>query len=446
MKKHYLSMKLKLTLMFFSTSVFVFIGLGFAIQYLVQSHFYEEDLRLINANRTSIFVLLENEGITSSEIFASLKSRGINIWIANDNGTLTQNTNVIPNDSAFKQSKKINEWTYAGSTFRTLYYPLENENNYTGLLIGINIDHHIEFNKRLKGILIWSISIASLLSFICSFIIVNMGFKPLQYLQDRIKQVQPNKLSIRLSDEHLPNELVELAKIQNRMLDRLELGFERLSDFSSDIAHELKTPLSNIMTQTHVTLSQPRTPHEYQEILSSNLEELERINKTINDTLYLAKSENDLLLKDNMQLDLEQLFAPIIEYYSIVSEETGVTIHLSGNGSLWGDKSMIQRVANNLLSNAIRHSAPDSDIQIKIEENQSNIVLSISNIGDEIPDKDLPFIFERFYRADKSRQHSSSTGAGLGLTIVRSIVNLHNGDISVQSEGKKTTFLLTFPL
>lgn len=273
-----------------------------------------------------------------------------------------------------------------------------------------------------------------------------MGFKPLQYLQDRIKQVQPNKLSIRLSDEHLPNELVELAKIQNQMLDRLELGFERLSDFSSDIAHELKTPLSNIMTQTHVTLSQPRTPNEYQEILSSNLEELERINKTINDTLYLAKSENDLLLKDNMQLDLEQLFAPIIEYYSIVSEETGVTIHLSGNGSLWGDKSMMQRVANNLLSNAIRHSAPDSDIQIKIEENQSNIVLSISNIGDKIPDKDLPFIFERFYRADKSRQHSSSTGAGLGLTIVRSIVNLHNGDISVQSEGKKTTFLLTFPL
>ncbi|WP_375320201.1 heavy metal sensor histidine kinase [Aliivibrio logei] len=443
MKKHYLSMKLKLTLMFFATSVFVFIGLGFAIQYLVQSHFYEEDLRLIDSNRTSIFVLLENTNISSSEIFASLKSRGIYIWLEKNDATLNQNTNIIPNDSAFIQSKKMNEWRYNGGTFRTLYYPLNND-NYIGFLMGINIDHHIRFNKRLNGILMWSIGIASLLSFLYSFMIVNMGFKPLQSLQDRIKQVQPNKLNIRLSDASLPNELIEFAKIQNQMLERLELGFERLSDFSSDIAHELKTPLANIVTQTHVTLSQPRAPHEYQEILSSNLEELERINKTINDTLYLAKSENDLLLKDNVQLNLNELFMPIVEYYSIVSEESGNTIYLSGEGTIFGDKSMFQRVANNLLSNAIRHAEPHSSIYIDIRDTVDEVAISISNTGDCISPKDLPFIFERFYRADKSRQHVSSSGAGLGLSIVRAIVNAHNGNITVQSSNRKTVFTSVF--
>lgn len=429
--------------MFFTTSVCVFIGLGFAIQYLVQSHFYEEDRRLIESNRTSIFVLLENKKISSSEIFASLKSRGVYIWLEKNDATLSQNTNIIPNDSAFKQSKKINEWRYNEGTFRTLYYPLNND-NYMGFLIGINIDHHIRFNKRLNGILMWSVGIASLLSFLYSFIIVNMGFKPLQSLQDRIKQVQPNKLNIRLSDTSLPNELIEFAKIQNQMLERLELGFERLSDFSSDIAHELKTPLANIVTQTHVTLAQPRTPHEYQEILLSNLEELERINKTINDTLYLAKSENDLLLKDNIQLDLNELFTPIIEYYSIISEESGNPICLSGHGTLFGDKSMIQRIINNLLSNAIRHSEENTDITIDIKETPNNVVIAVSNMGDTIDEKDLPFIFERFYRADKSRQHLSSSGAGLGLTIVRAIVNAHNGNITVQSLNGNTTFTVTF--
>ncbi len=429
--------------MFFTTSVFVFIGLGFAIQYLVQSHFYEEDLRLIESNRTSIFVLLENKKISSSEIFASLKSRGIYIWLEKNDATLSQNTNIIPNDSAFKQSKKINEWIYNEGTFRTLYYPLNND-NYMGFLIGINIDHHIRFNKRLNGILMWSVGIASLLSFLYSFMIVNMGFKPLQSLQDRIKQVQPNKLNIRLSDTSLPNELMEFAKIQNQMLERLELGFERLSDFSSDIAHELKTPLANIVTQTHVTLAQPRTHHEYQEILSSNLEELERINKTINDILYLAKSENDLLLKDNIQLNLNELFTPIVEYYSIISEESGNPIYLSGQGTLFGDKSMIQRIINNLLSNAIRHSEENTDITIDIKETPNNVVIAVSNMGDTIDEKDLPFIFERFYRADKSRQHLSSSGAGLGLTIVRAIVNAHNGNITVQSLNGNTTFTVTF--
>ncbi|WP_242503962.1 sensor histidine kinase [Aliivibrio salmonicida] len=109
-----------------------------------------------------------------------------------------------------------------------------------------------------------------------------------------------------------------------------------------------------------------------------------------------------------------------------------------------GDKSMIQRIANNLLSNAIRHSAPNSSILIDIKDSPNKVKLSISNTGDTIQEKDLPFIFERFYRADKSRRHSSSTGAGLGLTIVRSIVNAHSGKITVQSADTQTTFTVSF--
>ncbi|WP_261928087.1 histidine kinase dimerization/phospho-acceptor domain-containing protein, partial [Vibrio aestuarianus] len=156
--------------------------------------------------------------------------------------------------------------------------------------------------------------------------IVHKGLKPLHVLQKYLSKVSPNRLNIRVPVEELPIELVQLVETQNEMLDRLHNGFNRLSEFSSDIAHELRTPLTNIMTQTHVTLSSKRTVEEYEEILISNVEELERLNKTIQDTLYLAKSENHLLHTNKEMLQLAEVIRPLLEFYEFMADEKEVCL------------------------------------------------------------------------------------------------------------------------
>ena len=226
------------------------------------------------------------------------------------------------------------------------------------------------------------------------------------------------------------------------MLDRLQIGFNRLSEFSSDIAHELRTPLTNIMTQTQVVLSSSRSVEEYQDVLGSNIEELERLNKTIRDILYLAKSENQLLHSNKEMLKLEELVSSLLEFYGFIADEKGVDLTLEGSATQFGDKVMLQRAIGNIISNALRYCDKESIITIQILENENFNIIKIANHGETIPEQSLPFIFERFYRVDKSRKHSQSIGAGLGLPIAKSIVQAHGGSISVVSVNQKTEFTL----
>jgi len=230
------------------------------------------------------------------------------------------------------------------------------------------------------------------------------------------------------------------------MLDRLDEGFKRLGDFASDIAHELRTPLTNMTTQTQVVLSSDRELSEYHNTLGSNLEELERINKTINDTLYLAKADNALLYQNRQVLDLNKEIAQLVDYHNMLAEEKGLTIKLEGHGNYYFDQHMFQRVINNLLSNAIRHAYDNSVISILIQSSANqDKTISVINTGDTIPKASLPFIFDRFYRDDKSREHDYGFGAGLGLAIAKAIIETCGGTISAESTDGNTKFEIYLP-
>ncbi len=194
------------------------------------------------------------------------------------------------------------------------------------------------------------------------------------------------------------------------------------------------------MTQNQVTLSTVRTIDEYQDVLCSNTEELERLNKMIQDTLYLAKSENQLLHSKKEHLHLRKIIEPLIEYYEILSEEKNVRLELTGDSIQFGDKHMLQRAVGNILSNALRHCENDSVISVYISSDNMFNTIKITNTGDEIPQNAIPYLFDRFYRADKSRKHVRSVGAGLGLAIAQSIVQLHKGQITVSSSEHLTEF------
>lgn len=266
----------------------------------------------------------------------------------------------------------------------------------------------------------------------------------MQALRQQAEGITANRLDTRLPAESVPVELADLAHTLNAMLARLEESFHRLSDFSSDLAHELRTPVSNLLTQTHVALSKSRSAEEYREVLASNSEEFERLSRMIADMLFLAKADNLLIVPSREQVDLQAEVESLLEFYDVLAEEKNIRISCHGQALLEGDRLMLRRAIGNVLSNAIRHTPDGGYIHIELEQvADKSVSLSIENSGETIPAEHLPRLFDRFYRADPSR-HREGEGAGLGLAITRSIMRAHGGEVSVASAQGATVFVFRF--
>ena len=237
----------------------------------------------------------------------------------------------------------------------------------------------------------------------------------------------------------------DLARELNHMLDRLQEDFQRLSDFSSDLAHELRTPISNLLTQTQVTLSAKRDADTYRDTLASNAEELQRLARMVADMLFLAKTERGVDLPHKEWFSAAAEVQALLEFYEAVAEEKGIDLRAHGDGDIQGDRLMFRRAVSNLLSNAIRHTPDEGDVQIYVSRDEDAIKVIVENTGKEIEPKDLSRLFDRFYRADPSRTHPGSDGAGLGLSITKAIVEAHGGTVSAHSSQGRTRFTLVFP-
>ena len=230
------------------------------------------------------------------------------------------------------------------------------------------------------------------------------------------------------------------------MIERLESGFEQLSHFSADIAHELRTPITNLTTQTQVILNQPRSTNEYTDILYSNLEEYERMSKMVSDMLLLAQTEHGLIKPNAERIDCHKEIGELIEYFELLAEEKHISIQLIGHKiTLMCDKSMFRQALSNLLSNAIRYTPDNAEVTVSTQIQDNEALISISNPGNKIPDIQLSRLFDRFYRADPSRKRDGQ-GAGLGLTIARSVLEVNGAHIQVGSDEQATTFTVIFPL
>ncbi|MGB0849391.1 MAG: heavy metal sensor histidine kinase [Thiolinea sp.] len=442
------SIKTKLIVLFVGSVVFTHLLLAVGFHIAVNYHFLEQDYKKIDDKVLNLFPDFVNRKVTLSA-FYYLSLSTVNIWVVRDakqeytNAKIALPEGSLPVFHKIKDIKQPFTWVDDGDTHRAFAFTINDDDL---LVAGMNINDQLIFSRNMNWIIFGFLSITAALSILHSIFSVNYSLKPLKTFEGYLKRVKPGHLDVRIPSRDLPVELEELACVQNNMLDRLEKGFQRLSEFSSDIAHELRTPLTNITTQTQVTLTRKRDCAEYEDVLIANIEELERITKTINDTLYLAKSENALLHRENQQLNLCEEISDIIEYFSIIGDDKNMTFTLYGDGELYFDKTMFRRIINNLLSNAVRHAYPDSTIYVNIERSTESVDINIRNTGDTIPEDSIPFIFDRFYRADKSRDHHHSVGAGLGLAIARSIIEAYHGEISVTSKVGVTTFTINLPL
>jgi two-component system, OmpR family, heavy metal sensor histidine kinase CusS len=229
----------------------------------------------------------------------------------------------------------------------------------------------------------------------------------------------------------------------------MEDVFHRQRNFTADIAHEMRTPITNLTTQTQIVLNNARTTDEYREILYSNLEEYEKMSQMISDMLFLAQADNRQLVPNLIDIDLHNMITLMCEYFEPLTDEKNITFNLDGSCShVQGDKMMLGRAISNILSNAIRYTPENQVITITLKQvNEKRVQIVISNPGKKIASKHLPHLFDRFYRVEKSRHRNGndSAGTGIGLAIVKSIIETHKGTISAESDEQSTRFIINLP-
>jgi two-component system heavy metal sensor histidine kinase CusS len=301
----------------------------------------------------------------------------------------------------------------------------------------------VEYHDKLMGSLFAGI-------FLCAgigFSVARKTLGPLGEITKAAERITVPLIAERLDPERWPTELRTLAAAFNSMLDRLEQSFTRLSQFSSDLAHELRTPINNLIGEAEIAISHGGTPDEFRHTLESSLEELARLSRIIDSLLFLARAENPKTRIECTRFEVYGEVKKLCVFYEWTAEEKGVTLTCSGSGFIAADLLLVNRAVSNLISNALKYTSSPGKVEVIVRQpDDHSMEITVRDTGLGIEQKDVPYIFDRFFRSDSARSKCPQ-GAGLGLAIVKSIMDLHGGAIDIQSEpglGTAVTLLFTF--
>lgn len=293
------------------------------------------------------------------------------------------------------------------------------------------------------------ISLTILISFlILSIFISKIILSPIHRIVKKISSITSSNLHERVDIDWLPQEIKIIKNSFNEVLERLEDSFRRISQFSDDIAHEIRTPVNNLKGEIEVTLQKKRTNQEYIDLLYSNLEECHRLTRIIDNLTFLSRSEKQNIKIQGEEINIFKELNNMKDLYEGIAEEKFISISLDCPKDITAfvDKVLFQRIISNLLSNAITYNKEHGKISIFATQIEDYLSIEVRDTGLGIPEKSIPHLFDRFYRIDKAR-HTSSKNMGLGLSLVKSMVNMHNGTIEIKSkEGEGTSVFVKFPL
>ncbi|MGN7103319.1 heavy metal sensor histidine kinase [Ralstonia holmesii] len=451
------SLTTRLTAYFSLCSAAVLLGLGIVIALAMDQHFAVEDYTALRENVSVIQKIVESSPAPQvpERIREALQHR--TDLVARIQGPdrhilyETQDFDFQAAAQALAQRRRNADalvWEQGGQQYRGMHAVIPLHDGSSGvldILLGINTDIHAHFLHTFRGTLTFYIAVAVLASGLFGWWAARRGLAPLRTMASRARIVTADKLDERMPVETVPEEVADLAATLNAMLERLQNDFRRLSDFSTDIAHELRTPITNLLTQTEVVLSQPREGTKYRDVLTSNAEELQRLARMVSDMLYLAKMEHSLTLPSAENIRVADEIRALFEFYDALAEDKGVQLELRGDGHVMGDRLMLRRALSNLLSNAIRYTPRRGHVTVSVSAEREGVVISVDNDGNEIAPHLLPLIFERFFRADKSRARPESESSGLGLAITKAIVVAHGGTIAVARVDGRTRFSIRLP-
>jgi two-component system heavy metal sensor histidine kinase CusS len=451
------SLTSRLTLFFTLVTATTVLALAYFVLVASERHFIDLDRMTLQDKQHLIEAIFENANSVEeaqSQLQESLNyHHGLYILVKDTNGQTVFNSKgfQLPQSTLAAEPstlQALQHWTDKERGFHGLFF--QSTPAFTGAstlstFVAISKAHHSQFIFDLSVTLGLYALAATVVSGLLGWLAARQGLSPLRHMKAKATSVNGQRLDQRMPVDAVPVEMADLANELNRMFDRLQTDFQRLSDFSADLAHELRTPISNLLTQTQVALSAKRDAATYRDILASNAEEFQRLARMVSDMLFLAKTERGVELPQIELFSAASEAQALVEFYDALAAEKGVKISLVGDGEILGDRLMFRRAVSNLLSNAIRHTYDHGEVTIEIVETSNATVLKVENTGDEIDPKALPRLFDRFYREHPARSHQDSDGAGLGLAITRAILEAHGGSATATSSQSKTSFSLTIP-
>jgi two-component system heavy metal sensor histidine kinase CusS len=300
-----------------------------------------------------------------------------------------------------------------------------------------------QFMKQFAALLFAVLALGVAASSIIALTVTRRGLRPLGEMTRALKRVGPKQLHERVTTVGWPREIQPLAIAFDDMLARLEDSFVRLSQFSADIAHELRTPIGNIRGEAEVALTRSRTNEEYREVIESTIAECQHLGHIVDNLLFLARTEAAEGHLERTSFGGRAAIEKIAAFHEPIAEEQQLTIRCAGEATFAADEMLFSRAVNNLVENAAHHTPPGGTIEIAIANHGAHSEVTVKDNGAGISPQHLPRVFDRFYRADPSR---SSEGVGLGLALVKSIMDLHGGTVSIESKPEQgTRVTLSFP-
>ncbi len=455
------SITLRLTIYFAIASTIVLLAIGYLVGLAVESHFVDLDRIELEGKMELITHVIgkmrmpEDATVLRERMDDALTGHpNLAVRIATADGQMLYVRGALDHagDAAMSRGNdsgaepELQSWTHEGHEYRG-FTSVAKESGRPDIFVTVAVstaEHH-KFMTVLHRHLWLAIAVGILTTALLGWAAARRGLVPIRQMAEVAQRVTANRLDDRLSLDTLPIELHELAASFNEMLSRLGDAFRRLTDFSSDLAHELRTPIANLVTQTHVALSRARSADQYREVLYSNAEEFDRLSRMVTDMLFLAKADHGLIVPAQEQVNLAAEVRDLFEFYDALAEDQGVNLRLDGEGAVGGDRLMLRRALSNLLSNAINHTPREGTIQVSIDSTGDGATrVRFQNPGDVIPVEHLSRLFERFYRVDSSRKRSTE-GAGLGLAITKSIIAAHGGTVRAESSASRTCFEILLP-
>jgi two-component system heavy metal sensor histidine kinase CusS len=300
-----------------------------------------------------------------------------------------------------------------------------------------DIAEDVRILRSMALILLLTTGVGALAASALTVWVVRQGLHPLKAITQQTKRISTERLGERLSLQRPAAELLPWIDQFNGLMDRVESAYRQLEAFNADVAHEMRTPLTSLIGKTEIALTRERSAQELTETLQSNLEELQRIAVLVSDMLFLSRADRGAKARRTQPGSLRGIVLEVIDFHEAVLAERGLTAEVSGDAKAAVDEPLFKRAVSNLLGNATRFADPGSSVRVAIELDGAKIRIYVENAGLEIAPAHLPRLFDRFYRADVSRQDSESHH-GMGLAIVAAIARMHQGDKFAHSDGGRT--------
>jgi two-component system heavy metal sensor histidine kinase CusS len=451
------SIAARLTLMFALAALIVFAVIGSVLYFVIKGELLRHERDGLYTTFNDIQYMTERIG--TPERWSRVRNKldsitptdgKVRFWIFSDDPAYSYGKDLVDLHDFDYDQGNIGRLSIRGKQYPmhtlTRILPAFQDRPAVRLTVGVDTEPYFETLHIFVLAMIIVSLIGTLMVVFFGYWIARTGLLPLQRMSSTAQTLSPRTLSERLEISALPNELSDLAIAFNGALDRMQSAYTQLEAFNADVAHELRTPLANLIGETQVALSRERSAPEFESVLQSNLEDLDRLRSIINDMLFLARSDQGEAATSITQTRIADEVGKTLEFFEFLLDDNDMSASVVGDieASARIETALFRRALTNLLQNAIQHTASGAHIQVQISRQTEMIAIGVSNPGESIDDSHLSRLFDRFYRIDAARHdHHQLHGHGLGLAIVKAVAGMHGGNTFASSCGGVTTIGFT---